>query len=147
MSEMNLPAGWQLVGGLPVLEDGDWFVMAYGGNLMCHWRLLKAGIAVYGDASCDFSLFSPAHFAAAEKPLRDHQAQEAERGIKEVFRSEHVTVFRRERDGMEKIVCPLLNSTDKWHTRCALHNGLGKTFDTRAEAEAAAKQALITEGR
>lgn len=83
--------------------------------------------------------FSPAHFAAAEKLLRDHQQKEAERDIKEVFRSPYLTVFRRDRDGAESVAFESLSDDWSWIARW----GKPESNRGRPEAEAAAKKALM----
>jgi len=141
---MNLPPGWTIVGGLPCYADGEWCAMAYA---FCdgYWplkpgriTLYRKGIqAAYGD---DYDTHSPAHFAAAEKLLRDHQQKEAERDIEEVFRSEHVTVFRR--NGLESFVHAHPSMSGYWCWHCVRFESRSIEV-TRPEAEAAAKKALM----
>lgn len=141
---MNLPPGWQSIGGLPCYADGEWCVNAHNSeSCKSCYEVFHRGNSVALIINCSCDHFSPAHFAAAEKLLRDHQQKEAERDIEEVFRSEHVTVFRGKRSGREVVVYQYSRQNlRKWCCDSELFC-VRNTFETRPEAEAEAKKALM----
>lgn len=139
---MNLPEGWQLIGGLPVFADGDACVIAscvFAHGLSHADLFLKSELTI--GKSWNVPCFSPAHFAAAEKLLRDHQQKEAEKELRVIIQNEHGTVYSREKDGRFSAVHHKPDFTFPWWTQT--ERGALGTYDTRPEAEAAAKKALM----
>lgn len=139
VATITLPnSRWQLIGGLPVLADGDCCVVAWNaqwsGRGDGHCCLYESGRRIDSKLTVH-DPFSEKHFATAEKLLDDYLAKKREASVKEVFRSEYVTVFRRD-DGHEAIV---LWSTahDEWYFKSTLRlSWVWNHFRDKAEADA-----------
>lgn len=133
---------WKLIGGLPVLAEGDCCVTP-----MLFYENARSDLYVNGeffkhDTCSKYNPFSSEHFSAAEKLLDDYLAKKREESVKEVFRSEHITVYRRG-DGAEASVFFDGKDCYPWSCTCSTGPAVRPVHDTREKAEAAAKQALM----
>lgn len=136
---IELPANgrWKLIGGLPVLAEGDCCVVAYLNNTLNRVVFTVGGI---------FEVLEKVHkgdnmFSAAEKLLDDYLAKKREEDIETVHRTDLATVFRRKSNGKEALVVPSGHVGWTW---CMKPQEWSTEFlNTRESAEAAAKQALM----
>lgn len=125
--------GWQMFHGVEFYGKGDVCVVI--STLDRHGDADLYDLGVWKDSIGHYQIpRSEAHYVASEKMLEDYLHKKQ---VKELFRSDFVTVYRRN-DGEESLAVAALSA---WY---ATHNGkyLGSYGPSREIAENAARNAL-----